>query len=87
MKIPKLLNRISVDPHILHGQARIKQTRVAVSMVLELLAEGHSPQEICERFYPDITPKDIYACIAFANQFLNEEEIHFLKDRKHVLQT
>ncbi|MBU3959012.1 MAG: DUF433 domain-containing protein [Desulfobacteraceae bacterium] len=80
----ELLERISIDPHTLHGRPRIKGTRIAVSMVLELLSEGHSPQEICsERFYPDLTIEDVLACIAFANQFLSEEEIHFFEELKH----
>lgn len=81
MNDKQLLERISIDSHILHGRPRIKGTRIGVSMVLELLAEGYSPQEICsERFYPDISIEDIYGCIAFANQFLNEEEIHFFEE-------
>ncbi len=76
-----LLKRISISPDILHGKPHIKGTRIAVSMVLELLSEGISPQEICsQRFYPDLSPEDIYACVAFANQFLSEEEIHFAEE-------
>ena len=78
-----LLERISIDANILHGKPRIKGTRIGVSMVLELLAAGNSPDEVCsEQFYPDINPEDIRACIAFANQFLNEEEIHFFEELK-----
>lgn len=79
-----LLKRISIDPRILHGKPRIKGTRIAVSMVLELLAAGYSIAEICsKRFYPDIKREDVLACIAFANQFLSEEEIHFAEELKH----
>ncbi|MFZ2603821.1 MAG: DUF433 domain-containing protein [Candidatus Omnitrophota bacterium] len=77
----RLLERISIDPHVLHGKPRIKGTRIAVFMVLELLAEGISPEEICsERFYPDLKIEDVRACVAFANQFLSEEEIHFSEE-------
>ena len=52
-------------------------------MVLELLADGYSPKEISsDKFYPDITLDDVFACVAFANQFLNEEDIHFLEELK-----
>jgi uncharacterized protein (DUF433 family) len=79
-----LLKRISVDPRILHGKPRVKGTRIAVSMVLELLASGRSIQEIrSQKFYPELKAEDILACIAFANQFLNEEEIHFSEELKH----
>ena len=73
-------SRISIDPEILHGRPRIRGTRIAVSMVLELLADGISPQEICKRWYPDLTPADVRACIAFANRFLAGEEIHVARE-------
>ena len=79
-----LLERISLDARILHGAPRIKGTRIPVSMVLELLAQGFSARDICSnRFYPDIAPADVFACVAFANQFLSEEEIHFFEELKH----
>ena len=53
-------------------------------MVLELLAQGISPKEICEKFYPDLTLEDVYACIAYANQLLDEEEAHFYEELKHA---
>ena len=88
MQTYSLLERISLDANILHGKPRIKGTRIAVSMVLELLAQGYSPQEICsERFYPDLSAEDVFACIAFANQFLNEEEIHFFEELKKSSQS
>lgn len=80
----ELLKRISMEPHTLHGRPRIRGTRIAVTMILELLAAGYNPQEICsEKFYPDISTKDVLACIAFAAQFLNEEEIHFFEELTH----
>lgn len=83
MQNKELLERISIDPNILHGTPRIKGTRIAVSMILELLAAGVSMEEIRSRFYPDITIEDVRACIAFANQFLSEEEIHFFEELTH----
>ena len=38
-----LLERISIDADTLHGKPRVRNTRIPVSMVLELLAAGHSP--------------------------------------------
>ena len=84
MQSKDLLERISIAPDILHGKPRIKGTRIAVSMILELLAEGVSAEEIRSKFYPDITIEDVQACIAFANQFLSEEEIHFFEELSHT---
>ena len=65
-----LLARIAADPDILHGKPRVLHTRIPVSMVLELLAAGFSPEQICADFYPDLTVADVRACVAFANHFL-----------------
>ena len=85
MQTQTLLKRISITPTVLHGKPRVKGTRIAVSMVLELLAEGISPQEIRSRFYLDLSLADIFACIAFAEQFMENEEIHFFEELKHSL--
>ena len=83
METRSLLKRISITPDTLHGKPRVKGTRIAVSMVLELLARGLTPKEICSpRFYPDLTLADVYACVAFAEQFLEQEEIHFCEELK-----
>ena len=68
--------RIAIDADILHGKPRVKGTRIGVSMVLELLADGISPTVIRRRFYPDLTLADIQACVDFANRVLAGEEIH-----------
>ena len=75
-------SQVAIDSKILHGKPRIKGTRIAVSMVLELLADGISPKEICERWYPDLTIADVHACIAFANRFLSGEEIHLARESR-----
>lgn len=74
-----MVNRIVISPTILHGKPRVKGTRIAVSMVLELLADGISPSEICERWYPDLTLADVRACIDFANRALSNEELHLTR--------
>ena len=38
--------RISVNPNVCHGKACIKGTRVMVSVVLDNLAAGETPEEI-----------------------------------------
>jgi len=76
-----LLERISIDPAILHGKPHVRNTRIPVSMVLELLVAGQTPQTICsDLYYPDLTVDDVRACIEFANQFLTGEDIHFFEE-------
>jgi uncharacterized protein (DUF433 family) len=77
----KLLKRISVNPDICHGKPCIKGHRIMVYQILDLLAAGIKPQEIVGKdYYPQITLEDIYACIAYANQLVQNEEIHFFEE-------
>lgn len=73
--------RISIDPQRCHGKPCIKGTRIMVWQILDLLASGLSPEEITSSdYFPDLTSDDVYACIAFANQFVKDEEIHFFEE-------
>lgn len=56
-------HRIVSDPKILHGQPRVRGTRIAVAMVLELVETGIPFSEIRTTYYPQLTDEDIKACI------------------------
>lgn len=58
-------DRIALDPAIRSGRPAIRGTRITVSDVLEYLAGGMSQEEILADF-PDLTPDDIRAVLAFA---------------------
>jgi uncharacterized protein (DUF433 family) len=75
MTAEALQQRITVDPHLCHGQPCIRGMRIMMHQVLDLLAAGVSPQEILEKDFPDLTLDDIHACIAYANQLVKNEEI------------
>jgi len=66
--------RISVDPLVCHGKACIKGTRIMVSVVLDNLAAGVSPEEIL-RSYPSLSPQDIQAAIAYAAELARERVV------------
>lgn len=70
-------NRIAVDPKILSGKPCIKGTRIAVTMVLELLEDGLSFNDITKDYYPQLTAEDIRACLEYAKAIIEGEEIHF----------
>ena len=78
-----LLKRISIDPNICHGKPHIKGHRVMVWQILDLLAAGVKPEEIAGAdYFPHITLQDVYACIIYANQLVQNEEIHFFEEIK-----
>ena len=60
-----LLDRIVVDPEVVHGRPSVRGTRVRVTDVLSLLSAGASEAEILED-YPYLTVDDIRACLEYA---------------------
>lgn len=65
-------DRISINPEVCKGRACVAGTRIPVSVVLDNLAEGLTPEEII-RSYPPLTADDIRACIAYAASLAHEE--------------
>lgn len=61
----KILNRITVDPAQCGGRPCIRNMRIRVIDVLELLANGFTRQQILVEL-PDLESEDIDACLAYA---------------------
>ena len=57
--------RIRIDPNVCGGVPRIAGTRIMVSIILDNLAEGLTPEEIAEE-YPPLTVQDVRAAVAYA---------------------
>ncbi|REJ07229.1 DUF433 domain-containing protein [Microbacterium bovistercoris] len=62
-----LLERITVDPAVMHGRPVIRGLRYPVALILDLLASGMSAAEILED-YPDLEDDDIRAALAYGAQ-------------------
>jgi len=58
-------NIITIEPGKLGGKPCIRGLRISVYDVLDYLASGMSEEEILGDF-PDLTPEDLRACLAFA---------------------
>jgi len=65
---------IVADPTVCHGAPCFKGTRVMVSVVLDNLAAGASPEKIL-RDYPSLRPEAIPAAIAYAADLARERII------------
>ena len=63
----QVFERITVDPQQCGGRPCIRGMRIRVSDVLELLADGMTPDQIIEE-HPDLELEDIQACLRFASQ-------------------
>lgn len=72
----ELLELISIDPQVCHGQPCIKGTRVLVTVILDTLAAGLSPQEIVQH-HPTLTDQGVRAAAAYG-AWLAKQEIHLL---------
>jgi uncharacterized protein (DUF433 family) len=60
----KLLERISANPNICFGKPCIKGTRIWVSLVLDMLADGMTTEELLAE-YPQLKREDIFAAMAY----------------------
>jgi uncharacterized protein (DUF433 family) len=65
-----LLDRIAVDPNTAFGKPTIRGTRIWVGLILGLLADGMSVEEVLAE-YPQLEELDIRACLAFGAQLAN----------------
>ena len=59
------LERITADPEILGGKACIRGMRISVSLIVNLVANGMTAQEIIDE-YPDLEPQDIRQALQYA---------------------
>jgi uncharacterized protein (DUF433 family) len=66
-------DRITYDPKIMGGKACIRGLRITAALVVNLVANGMSQQEIL-RAYPYLEPEDIQQSLKYA-AWLAEESI------------
>ena len=64
--------RIELNPAALTGKSVVRGTRIAVELVIELLADGWTEQTLVEQ-YPSLSREDIQACLHYASARLRAE--------------
>jgi len=64
--------RIVVAPDLHHGDPCIKGTRIPVAVIIGSLADGMTIADIL-RSYPQLTPEDIQAALAYAAEAVRHE--------------
>jgi uncharacterized protein (DUF433 family) len=64
--------RITFDPQIMGGRACIRGMRVTVSLILNLIADGMSPDEIIDD-YPYLEREDIQEVLRYAAWLATEQ--------------
>jgi len=64
-------DRIEVNPDVLTGKPVVRGTRLAVELILELLAAGETESDLLSD-YPRLTREDLLACLAYASHLAHE---------------
>ena len=72
--MPHWTERIVADPGVCHGQAVMRGTRITGSVILDNLA-AELPLEELLRSYPQLTPADVRAAIAYAADLAAERVV------------
>lgn len=72
--------RIVVDPEILVGKPVIRGTRLAVELIVDLLAQGWSEENLLKN-YPGLTREDVHACLKYASALIQSEKVYPLVSR------
>jgi len=61
-------DRISVDPAICHGRACIKGARVMVSVILDNLADGETPEQVAAAYRLQV--EDVNAALLYGSELV-----------------
>jgi uncharacterized protein (DUF433 family) len=72
-----MFDRITFEPAVMGGRACIRGMRITVSLVVNLVANGMSTEDIV-REYPELEAEDIRQALQYASALANEE-IGFFK--------
>lgn len=73
------LNRITINPQRMNGQPCIRNLRLTVRRVIELLATYPNWEELYQEF-PELEEEDIQQALIFASTYLDDRIIE-LPDR------
>jgi uncharacterized protein (DUF433 family) len=71
MAMNTLLERVTIDPNVCGGRPCIKGTRIWVSLILDLLADGMAESELLSE-YPQLSHEDVLAAIAYGAEVTRE---------------
>lgn len=70
----KLLDHISMDPHVMAGKPVIRGTRIPVELVVRMVAQGVTESEILKQ-YPRLKHDDVRAALEYAADVIAHEDV------------
>jgi len=71
------LDRITFDPNIMGGRACIRGMRLTVSLIINLVANGMTTEEIIKA-YPYLEPEDVQQALRYT-AWLADETVYALE--------
>ncbi|HMA71894.1 MAG TPA: DUF433 domain-containing protein [Xanthobacteraceae bacterium] len=75
-----LLDRITINPAVCGGKPCVRGTRIWVSLILDLLADGLTEAELLAE-YPQLVHEDVLAAIAYGAEAARERVVPVPIDR------
>ena len=72
-------DRIAIDSKVLVGKPVVRNTRIAVEFVIDLLGRGWTIEQVLKE-YDHLTAEDIQACLAYASEVLKSERVYLVPD-------
>jgi len=66
--------RITVNPEQMSGEPCIRNLRIPVTTILNMLAQELTIEKILD-YYPDLEREDIIEALQFAAEAINEKEL------------
>jgi uncharacterized protein (DUF433 family) len=70
----KEFKKITFNKNVMSGQACIRGMRIPVSLIINLVANGMTTEDIIKE-YPDLEPEDIKEALQYGS-WLAKEELH-----------
>jgi uncharacterized protein (DUF433 family) len=70
----KIYKRIIIDPNKMGGVPCVRDLRMPVATIIEMLAEGYDPKLILEE-HPELEMEDIQEALRFASEQLRYRDI------------
>jgi len=84
MRDNDLLERITINPKVMVGKPVIRGTRIPVSLILKMLGQGISTEEIL-REYPRLEKVDVEAAITYAARVIEHEDVFPLPTQSELV--
>jgi uncharacterized protein (DUF433 family) len=75
-----VFTRITTDPNRMGGVPCIRNLRIPVATVVDMIAEGMAVSDILDA-YPDLEPEDVTEALKYAAEAVRERELPLLSSQ------